>query len=163
MEDTFVNQGFLILHSLFSPLSPPFPPQKIKISLSYIQEFYPLITMSKELMAIYLQGRVKLWVLSFMRLNSTKTFSTGPLHCLIPTESMLNRSTAVLVCTPTSAPQYLCVLCKVFSKKQNKEEITPEMGQDTKPRETTTLNKPERDLTTGDFFQPQYPHEMIIK
>lgn len=31
------------------------------------------------------------------------------------------------------------------------------MAQDTKPSETTTLNKPERDLTTGDFFQPQYP------
>lgn len=41
------------------------------------------------------------------------------------------------------------------------------MGQDTKPRETTTLNKPERDLITGDFFQPQYPHgdhdEIIAK
>lgn len=29
-------------------------------------------------MAIYLQGRVKLWVPSFMQWNSTKTFSTGP-------------------------------------------------------------------------------------
>lgn len=32
-----------------------------------------------------------------------------------------------------------------------------EMGQETKPRQTSTLNKPERDLTTnGDFFQSQY-------
>lgn len=31
------------------------------------------------------------------------------------------------------------------------------MGQDTKPRETTTLNRPERNLTTRDFFQSQYP------
>lgn len=31
------------------------------------------------------------------------------------------------------------------------------MGQDTEPRETTTLNKTERDLTAGDFFQSQYP------
>ena len=32
-----------------------------------------------------------------------------------------------------------------------------EMGQETKPRQTSTLNKSERDLTTnGDFFQSQY-------
>lgn len=32
------------------------------------------------------------------------------------------------------------------------------MGQGTKTRETTNLNKPERELITGDFFQLlQYP------
>lgn len=36
MEDTLVNQGFLILHDLFSPLSPPFPPQKINLTFIYL-------------------------------------------------------------------------------------------------------------------------------
>lgn len=108
-------------------------------------------------MVTYLQGGVKLWVLSFTKLNSTKTFSIQPFHCLISTESMLNKSPALLACTPTLAP-----LCTVSSVQQGVAEQrgnhTSEMGQDTNPRETTTLNKPERDLTTRDFFQLlQYP------